>query len=55
MGSLLPALVLADLPHGHQALQGLTGLVGVNVAQGIIFLGFPFEAVESLLTGREER
>ena len=32
-GGSPPVVVLADLAHGHQGLQVLVGLVGVNVVQ----------------------
>lgn len=41
MGRLLPVIVLANLPHGHQGLQVLVGLIGVDVVQGTAVPGVP--------------
>ena len=41
MGSLIPVIVLANLPHGHQGLQVLAGLAGVDIAQGTAVTGVP--------------
>lgn len=40
-GRLIPVIVLADLPHGHQGLQVLVGLVRVDVVQGAAVPGVP--------------
>ena len=50
MGSLIPVRVLANLHHSHQGLQVLVGLVGMDVVREQLFLGSPFEAVESIAT-----
>ena len=41
MGSLIPAIVLANLPHGHQGLQVLAGQAGLDIAQGTAVTGVP--------------
>ena len=46
MGSLIPVIVLANLPHGHQGLQVLIGLVGVDVVQGTAVPGVPIRGCE---------
>ena len=41
MGSLIPVIVLANLPHGQQGLQVLAGLLGVDAVQGTAVPGVP--------------
>lgn len=39
--SLVPVIVLANLPHSHQGFQVLVGLVWVDVMQGTAVPGIP--------------
>lgn len=39
--SLVPVIVLANLPYSHQGLQVLVGLVRVDVVQGTAVPGVP--------------
>lgn len=39
--SLVPVIILANLPYSHQGLQVLVGLVRVDVVQGTAVPGVP--------------